>query len=91
MRVVVTGGAGFIGSHLVDALLACPTNRVIVLDNFRRGSRANLQQHRDDTRLCLIEGDVRDAETLLRLLDQAEVVFHLAAQSNVLGAVSDPR
>jgi UDP-glucose 4-epimerase len=91
MRSVVTGGAGFIGSHLVDALLARPDARVVVIDNLYRGRIRNLAQHDDDPRLELALGDIRDRPLLEEALTGADVVFHLAAQSNVMGAVSNPR
>lgn len=91
MHVVVTGGAGFIGSHLVDALLARRDVSVLVIDNLRRGRLVNLAHHDGDERFRFVPGDVRDAEFLREALRGAEVVYHLAAQSNVMGAVSDPR
>lgn len=91
MRIVVTGGAGFIGSHLVDALLTRPDVSVTVLDNLHRGRLDNLGQHDGDCRLRFLPADVRDAATIERALRGADLVYHLAAQSNVMGAVSDPR
>lgn len=89
MKVLVTGGAGFIGSHLVDALIR-RGDEVTVLDNFRRGSRANLQEPGSGREVSLIEGDIRDRAVVLSATAGCEVVFHLAAQSNVLGALADP-
>lgn len=91
MEILVTGGAGFIGSHLIDALLLRPGNRVRVLDNLYRGSWANLAQHAADPRLTPLRADVRDSATLHAALRGVELVYHLAAQSNVLGAVREPR
>lgn len=91
MQCVVTGGAGFIGSHLVDALLAVPENSVLVLDNLRRGRLANLARHGADGRLRFMTGDVRYGTEVEEALRGAEVVFHLAAQSNVMGSVTDPQ
>jgi len=88
-RVVVTGGAGFIGSHLVDALLADPTTEVTVIDNFRRGRMANLVQWESDPRLRIIRADVRDLDAVSEGLREAAVVYHLAAQSTVMGAARD--
>ena len=60
-HVLVTGGAGFIGSHLVDALLEHPDARVTVLDKLTyAGSKANLAQHDGDDRLRFVQGDVAD-------------------------------
>lgn len=92
MHVVVTGGAGFIGSHLVDALLADRgVAGVLVVDNLRRGRLANLAQHDGDPRFGFLPGDIREPRLVEEALRGAEVVFHLAAQSNVMGAVGDPR
>lgn len=88
MKVLVTGGAGFLGSHLVDALVATGID-VVVLDNFHRGSRQNLAGHLASPSLHLIEGDIRQIETVKKAADGAEVVYHLAAQSNVMGAEQD--
>jgi nucleoside-diphosphate-sugar epimerase len=88
-RIVVTGGAGFIGSHLVDRLLAKEAGDVVVLDNLTRGRLANLVKHRFNSHLQLIEGDVRDTVAVADVVRDARVVYHLAAQSTVLGAVRD--
>jgi UDP-glucose 4-epimerase len=87
-RVLVTGGAGFIGSHLVDALLA-EGARVTVLDNLHSGQRANLRHVAD--RIAFVEGDVRDEETVAGAVRGQEVVFHLAANADVPQSVKDPR
>jgi UDP-glucose 4-epimerase len=86
VRALVTGGAGFIGSNLVDALLA-RGDEVVVVDDLSTGRRANLP---DD--VALREVDVRDADALTPLcaLVRPEVVFHLAAQIDVRRAVADP-
>lgn len=89
MRVLVTGGAGFLGSHLVDALVERGDD-VVVLDNLRRGSLKHLEGHLSAGRAAMLTGDVRDYEVVLRATDGVEAVFHLAAQSNVMGAMQDP-
>lgn len=85
-RALVTGGAGFIGSHLVERLLA-EGWEVVVLDDFSTGRRAWLPGHR---RLLLHEGDVRDAALVRRAMDGCSVVFHLAAVVGVRRVVADP-
>jgi UDP-glucose 4-epimerase len=86
MRMLVTGGAGFIGSHLVDALLGAD-HRVFVIDNLVTGSRANLAAGVD-----LVEADVRDQDEIDRIIAEVRpaVVFHLAAQTLVAHSASDP-
>lgn len=78
-RVVVTGGAGFIGSHLVDALLGDrrPAS-VTVVDNLVNGTEQNLGQWAGDPRLTLAVTDVRDRAAMDEVMDGADVVFHLA-------------
>jgi UDP-glucose 4-epimerase len=88
MRVLVTGGAGFIGSHLVDALVE-RGEEVVVLDNFKRGRIEHIERHLDAGALALITGDIRDEQTVASCMEGVELVYHLAAQSNVLGAVQD--
>ncbi len=83
MKILVTGGAGFIGAHLVAAALAAG-DEVVALDNMRRGVRAKLS---DEARL--VEGDIRDRDTVALAMRGVQRVYHLAAQSNVLGAVTD--
>jgi len=82
MRILVTGGAGFIGSHLVDALLA-RGDEVTVLDNLSTGRRGNLAAVADHPGLRFVEGDVRDAHRLVGALAGVEAVFHLAAHVGV--------
>ncbi|MHB8375715.1 MAG: SDR family NAD(P)-dependent oxidoreductase [Dehalococcoidia bacterium] len=88
-RSLVTGGAGFIGSHLAARLLR-QGDDVRVLDNLRRGSREALMQRGGAGQIELIEGDVRDSATLRAAAAGCTRIFHLAAQSNVIGALDDP-
>jgi UDP-glucose 4-epimerase len=78
-RVLVTGGAGFIGSHLVDALVA-RGDYVVVVDNLSVGSRENLAHHDGSGRVELQVVDVLDAERLRPFVDGVDTVFHLATQ-----------
>ncbi|RCK80596.1 MAG: UDP-glucose 4-epimerase [Candidatus Ozemobacter sibiricus] len=84
---LVTGGAGFIGSHIVDALLQ-EGWRVRVLDDFSTGRRANLAHVGKE--IEILEGDVRDAAVCRRAVAGAEVVFHQAAIPSVPRSVADP-
>lgn len=77
---VVTGGAGFIGSHLVDALLRAG-DRVLVIDDFSSGERANLAHHADDGDLRVVEADIRDEAACRELVQGADFVFHLACRN----------
>lgn len=86
MTAVITGGAGFIGSHLVDRLARDGQN-IVVIDNMHRGSPQKIAAHAGALRL--VEGDIRDQGLLAREFAGADTVYHLAAQSNVMGAVSD--
>ncbi|MBE0635111.1 NAD-dependent epimerase/dehydratase family protein [Candidatus Bipolaricaulota bacterium] len=78
-RVLVIGGAGFIGSHIVDQLLEEPVSEILVFDNFVRGTRANLDRASADARLRIIEGSIMDRQSLAAVMDGIDGVFHLAA------------
>lgn len=75
--ILVTGGAGFIGSHLVDALADC---RVRVLDDFSTGTKGNLAHHTGRPELDIVRGDVRDRLVVAHALRGVDVVFHLACR-----------
>ena len=75
MRILVTGGAGFIGNHLADKLVELGHD-VTVLDNFRRGNKLNKNTLRA---VELIEGDVRDEDTVMRATNKCDLIFHFAA------------
>jgi dTDP-glucose 4,6-dehydratase len=92
LHVLVTGGAGFIGSHLVDALLDRPDVWVTVLDRLSHGgSRSNLSRHDADPRFGFVLGDVNDAATVAALVQAADVVVHAAAESHVDRSIEGPR
>lgn len=86
-RALVTGGGGFIGSHLVDALLAVGCD-VRVLDNFATGDRRNLYHVRSDVEV--IEGDVRSYERVFAAVRGCDIVFHQAALPSVPRSIQDP-
>jgi UDP-glucose 4-epimerase len=88
MKILVTGGAGFIGSHLVDRLISDGYD-VVVTDNLFRGKLENIKQHIDSGKINFHNTDIRDYYGLLKVMQGCEVVFHLAAQSNVMGAVEN--
>jgi len=88
-RVLVTGGAGFIGSNLIESLLA-HDNYVVCLDNFSTGKRENLRSFANNSNFRLIEGDIRnysDCETAVKDID---IVFHEAALGSVPRSIKDP-
>src|SRR5262245_34206440 len=78
-RILVIGGAGFVGSHVVEELLREPVREVVVLDNFVRGKRANLRTALRDGRVRVVEGSITDPALLADLMRGADYAFHLAA------------
>jgi UDP-glucose 4-epimerase len=78
-RILVTGGAGFIGSAIVDQMVAAGAAEVRVLDNFVRGTRSNLAAALASGRVTVIQGDIRDAQLVDRLTEDSHYVFHQAA------------
>ena len=87
-RCIVTGGAGFIGSHLVDRLLG-DGHVVSVVDNFSSGHRGNLQHHQGDPNLKVIEVDIASSP-LLPAFEGVDWVFHLAALADIVPSVENP-
>jgi len=85
--ILVTGGAGFIGSHTTEALLAAGAN-VVVFDNFAAGRRSSLPA--SHPALSIVEGDIRDLAGVNRAMEKATHVLHLAAQISVPLSVQDP-
>jgi UDP-glucose 4-epimerase len=86
-KILVTGGAGFVGSHLVDRLSM--DNEVVVLDNLFTGSLDNLAQSKD--RIRFIDGDIRDSKLVKDIISGGvDIVFHLAALANVIRSIADP-
>ena len=89
MQTVITGGAGFIGSHLTDYLLAAGDS-VTVLDDFSTGSRANLTTAAENPRFHLVEGSVLDRRLVDEIVFDADRVFHLAAAVGVRRIIEQP-
>ena len=78
-RVLVTGGAGVVGSHIIDQLAGEDCRSILALDNLVRGSRRNLASALTRPEVSFLEGDIRDAQLMQRLVADADVVFHQAA------------
>jgi UDP-glucose 4-epimerase len=89
MNILVTGGAGFIGSHLVESLLT-QGNQVIVLDDLSAGNKENLTLKGDLSNLKIVEGSILDKKLVSSLLDSVDKCFHLAASLGVANIVNDP-
>ena len=89
-RILVTGGAGFVGSHVVDRLLAEPVREIVILDNLVRGTRRNVEAATGDGRVSLVEGGIDDLDLLEELMRGTEYVLHLAALW-LYECVHDPR
>jgi len=88
-RVLVTGGAGFIGSNLVESLLYSG-NYVVCLDNFSTGKRENLKAFIDNSNFKLIEGDIRNYDDCVTAVENIDIVFHEAALGSVPRSIKDP-
>jgi UDP-glucose 4-epimerase len=89
-RCLVTGGAGTIGSTIVDQLVAADAGEIIVLDNLVRGRRDNLAQALESGRVRLEEGDIRDGALVRRLMSGIDILFHQAA-IRITQCASEPR
>ncbi|MBK9389770.1 MAG: SDR family oxidoreductase [Bacteroidetes bacterium] len=88
-RVLVTGGAGFIGSNLTESLLDAG-NEVVCLDNFSTGKRKNIESFLGNPRYKLIEGDIRNPDDCVTAVSGVEYVFHEAALGSVPRSIKDP-
>ena len=84
---LVTGGAGFIGSHVVDRLIA-DGHKVTVLDNFTTGRPQNLEHQKEN--IELVEADIRDLEKIGPYFENKDMVFHLAALADIVPSIVDP-
>ena len=88
-NILVTGGAGFIGSNLIEALLQ-NNNTVTCLDNFSTGYRKNIERFFDNPRFSLIEGDIRDLDTCRQAVEGKDLVYHEAALGSVPRSIENP-
>ncbi len=78
-KFLITGGAGLMGSHIADRLLAGGASKIILLDNFVRGSMHNINEQLKDPRVQLVQGDIRNVELLAKLAAGMDGIFHMAA------------
>ena len=88
-KILVTGGAGFIGSNLCEALLA-QGNKVVCLDNFMTGHRKNIESFLDNNNFKLIEGDIRNYDDCQKAVAGCDFVLHQAALGSVPRSIKDP-
>src|SRR5438046_456911 len=89
-RALITGGAGLIGSHIVDRLVAEGFQEIVVLDNLTRGRRDNLESAMASGKVTVVEGDIRDHDLVSRIMDGIDIVFHEAA-IRITHCAEDPR
>ncbi len=91
MKICITGGAGFIGSHLTDFLIE-KGNDVIVIDNLSLGTLDNLSNHKESSRFKFLKGDINDGHLISKLFEKEniEMVFHLVANSDISKSHDDP-
>ncbi len=89
-RVLVTGGAGLVGSHIADLLVKEEVAEIIVLDNFTRGQMANLAWAKEHGNVKVVEGDIRDRQILAEVTDGVDIVFHQAA-IRITQCAAEPR
>ena len=89
MKILVTGGAGFIGSHLTDRLVK-DGHRVTILDNLSTGRKENLSAQLDGDKVKFIEGSILDLPLLDKLIKESDYIFHLAAAVGVFNIVNHP-
>ena len=87
-KYLVTGGAGFVGSNLVEALVASG-DKVVILDDFSTGSQKNVQDYKQ-TEVRVVEGDIRDDKAVRKAMRGCDFVLHLALPSSVEASVKDP-
>jgi UDP-glucose 4-epimerase len=88
--IFVTGGAGFIGSYVIEELLTHDPKKITILDNFIRGSHENMAAFKDDSRIEFLEGDIRNSELLEKCITGSDFVFHMAAL-RINACAADPK
>lgn len=89
-KFLITGGAGLMGSHIADRLLAGGAARIVLFDNFARGSMNNIEEQLKDPRVQLVKGDIRNLELLMDLATGMDGIFHMAA-IRITACADNPR
>jgi len=89
-RALITGGAGLIGSHIADQLLAEGLEEIVVLDNWTRGRRQNLESAMSSGKITLVDGDIRDQKLVREVMEGVDILFHEAA-IRITQCAEDPR
>ena len=89
MKILITGGAGFIGSHLSERLIA-ENHHVTVLDNLSTGRLENLSKIKENNNFCFVEGSILDPQLLQSIVLNVDYIFHLAAAVGVFNIVNNP-
>lgn len=89
-RILITGGAGLIGSHIADQLIELGVAEIVILDNFDRGTRKNLEWALANGPVTVVEGDIRDRALLAEVMEGIDIVFHQAA-IRITQCAQDPR
>ena len=78
-RALITGGAGLIGSHIADGLVAEGVQEIVILDNLTRGRHQNLESAMASGKVTIMEGDIRDTNLVAQVMEGIDIVFHEAA------------
>ena len=90
MRILIAGGAGFIGSHMTDEILASGEHHVTVFDNFSSGQTWHLQQHEGNPRFNIVRGNLRELAAISAAMSGIERVYHFASNPDIAKAMTDP-
>jgi len=89
-RILITGGAGLVGSHIADQLVKLEAQEIFIIDNFTRGRRENLKWSEANKPIKIVEGDIRDRKLLAEVMEEMDIVFHQAA-IRITQCVEEPR
>ena len=89
-NILITGGSGFIGSHLVEKLLY-KGHYVTVIDNFSTDKTSNLEKVIDNSNLKIIDSDIRDLSKIITFFNKIDTVFHLAALAEIVPSIENPK